>query len=229
MTESLPEPQQGLREQIVARAQELFFAQGFAKVTTDEIATGLGISKKTLYLHFTSKEELFRAAVMKLRTDVATSIDRLVDDPELTFPEKLGKIMDGMAAKIGRVQRPYIEDLQKRFPDLWKELEEFRRDRIVSNFGKLFAEASRTGMLRPDIDPKLFAMMHLTLIQNIANPQTVMQLSLSLVEIFRTITAVLIEGILTDEARGAFRNRESGPSSGTPPGSPPGFSLDDRP
>ena len=37
--------------------------EGFSKVTLDEIATELGMSKKTLYKYFEDKEDLLRAGI----------------------------------------------------------------------------------------------------------------------------------------------------------------------
>jgi TetR/AcrR family transcriptional regulator len=46
-------------EEIVAKAKELFLAQGYEATTVDGIADSLEISKGTIYLHFGGKEELF--------------------------------------------------------------------------------------------------------------------------------------------------------------------------
>ena len=49
------------KERIVQRARDEFFAHGFSKVTMDELCDELGISKKTMYEHFNSKDELLDA------------------------------------------------------------------------------------------------------------------------------------------------------------------------
>jgi AcrR family transcriptional regulator len=47
-----------VRERILAGVDRLFYAQGIKSVGVDAIAAELGISKKTLYRHFPSKDEL---------------------------------------------------------------------------------------------------------------------------------------------------------------------------
>ncbi len=47
-----------MKEKIIRKAREMFFRYGFKDVTMDEIARGVGISKKTLYQHFPAKEAL---------------------------------------------------------------------------------------------------------------------------------------------------------------------------
>jgi AcrR family transcriptional regulator len=49
------------RQDILAAADELFYAEGLRSVSVDEIAAKAGISKMTLYYHFRSKDELIAA------------------------------------------------------------------------------------------------------------------------------------------------------------------------
>ena len=47
-----------VKEYIVEEADKLFCQYGFKSVTMDDIAKHLGISKKTIYQHFSDKNEL---------------------------------------------------------------------------------------------------------------------------------------------------------------------------
>jgi TetR/AcrR family transcriptional regulator len=49
--------------QIIDAALDVFSEQGFAAAKLDEIARRAGVSKGTIYLYFTSKEDLFKAVV----------------------------------------------------------------------------------------------------------------------------------------------------------------------
>ncbi|MFK8048461.1 MAG: TetR/AcrR family transcriptional regulator [Halioglobus sp.] len=53
------------REQIVSQALELFYQNGFNATGVDLICTESGVSKKTLYNHFKSKDELVLAVLRK--------------------------------------------------------------------------------------------------------------------------------------------------------------------
>src|SRR5512138_107913 len=54
---------QMLREEILLAAGALMHEKGYAAMSMDELASQVGISKPTLYSHFTTKEELVVAAV----------------------------------------------------------------------------------------------------------------------------------------------------------------------
>jgi AcrR family transcriptional regulator len=53
------------REQIVSEALKLFYREGFNATGVDKIARVAGVSKKTLYNHFKSKDELVLATLRK--------------------------------------------------------------------------------------------------------------------------------------------------------------------
>lgn len=67
MPETSPRPARPAREKILARekiidaANRLFYAEGIRAVSVDAIAETAGLTKKTLYYHFDSKDELVAA------------------------------------------------------------------------------------------------------------------------------------------------------------------------
>jgi AcrR family transcriptional regulator len=63
-------------DRILAAAEHLFAAQGFAKTTVDEIASAAGVSKGLVYDHYASKEDLL-AAVWTRQVDAWREATRL--------------------------------------------------------------------------------------------------------------------------------------------------------
>jgi AcrR family transcriptional regulator len=204
------------RLQILRKAHELFRTHGFSKVTTDDLATELGISKKTLYHYFSSKEELLRESVYLMRDEMAAAVERVADDREMDVVEKFKLMLTTVGTKLATMRRPFFEDIRRKAPDLWRELEDFRRDRILKTFDRLISEGSRKGMLRKRIDPHIFVLMFYAVVQNILNPDVMSQLSQSPDEAFTMITTVLIEGVLSDEAKAKFYAIEKQEKSPTP-------------
>src|SRR5271165_2225146 len=56
----------GSREAIVEAAERLFLQRGFGSVSMDELAEAAGVARRTLYNQFTSKEEIFRAMLLRV-------------------------------------------------------------------------------------------------------------------------------------------------------------------
>jgi AcrR family transcriptional regulator len=72
-----PEQARQITVRIIEEAANLFLSYGFEPTSIDEIAAKAGVSKRTFYTRFTSKEELF-AAVMQYRVEShLKSIERL--------------------------------------------------------------------------------------------------------------------------------------------------------
>lgn len=80
-------------EMLMKKSEELFFKFGYNGVAMDRIAAEAGISKMTIYKHFSSKEELFVAV---MRNNIRRHMDearRLMDKKYHTV-EKIGALYD---------------------------------------------------------------------------------------------------------------------------------------
>ncbi|MDT0685208.1 TetR/AcrR family transcriptional regulator [Autumnicola psychrophila] len=66
-----------MREKILITASDMFLSLGFKSVTMDDIADNLGISKKTIYNHFSTKNKLVQATIIHLFDVIQTGIDKI--------------------------------------------------------------------------------------------------------------------------------------------------------
>jgi AcrR family transcriptional regulator len=64
-----------MRDKILINAADMFLNYGFKSVTMDDIANKLGISKKTIYLHFDNKTKLVEATTMHMFNTISHGID----------------------------------------------------------------------------------------------------------------------------------------------------------
>ena len=83
------------RLRLVAAAEDVFLAAGYADATMDQVAERAGMSKKTLYQHFATKEALF-AAVIAERTD--TLIAEIKSDDGERSPQEVLETFMGRVA-----------------------------------------------------------------------------------------------------------------------------------
>lgn len=86
------------RDRIVAAASKLFYAEGIGRVSMDAVAEKTGVTKRTLYYHFQSKDDLI-AAYLDAR-----------DQPNLAqmaawFAEAQGGLGDKVAAVFAQLAR----------------------------------------------------------------------------------------------------------------------------
>ena len=65
-----------MKEAIQNTATNLFLRLGFKSVTMDDIAEEMGISKKTIYAHYSNKSQLIEGSVWQLMEEINTGIFR---------------------------------------------------------------------------------------------------------------------------------------------------------
>jgi AcrR family transcriptional regulator len=85
------------REQIIIAADQLFYAGTVASVSMDRIAERAGVTKKTLYYHFRSKDDLLAAYV--------TARDAVVMERYRHWAGTVGSVGERMERMFGHLAR----------------------------------------------------------------------------------------------------------------------------
>jgi len=197
---------------IIEAATDRFMDAGLYKVTMDEIASDLRMSKKTVYKFFPSKEDLLKAIVHTMLKKIESEVQAITTS-EKSFEEKFISILNLVGKILRRLSRPFMTDIQRFAPGLWKEIETFRREKVFSKIQQIFRQAKKEGVFREDLDPDLFFLVLTNAVQGIMNPHVLSLQPFSAEEAFKGIFRILYEGALTDEARKRFQQITSSPSS----------------
>jgi len=198
-------------ERIVAGASARFLAQGFSRVTMDRLAADLGVSKKTLYRHFASKEQLLYAVVTRFLEETTASVDAILKGPGHDLPDKLTALMDFMGRRLSGVSLVFLEELERHAPDMWREVQEFRRRRITENILKLYRTGRRQGLFAPEPDPRLTAHLFLTLVQGAINPQALSRIPYPPSQVIRAVITIFLHGTLAGDTRLARQKKNRSP------------------
>ncbi len=141
------------RNAILEAAKNLFVRHGYAGTSMDAIAGEAGVSKLTVYSHFTDKETLFTAAVM------ARCEDQL---PDLYFAFDPRQPLEPVLLAIGRafehlVNSPeslqlhrLMSDLGLQDPQLSKTFFAAGPQRLLDSMQRFLAQVDASGQLRID-------------------------------------------------------------------------------
>ena len=86
------------REQIVVAATRLFYGEGIRAVSMDAVAEKAGVTKKTLYYHFTSKDELVAETIAARDQPTLELYMRWFTETDGSVAEKVR----GLFTKLGR-------------------------------------------------------------------------------------------------------------------------------
>ena len=190
-----------VRERIVRAARERLFTHGYGRLTMDELAAELGVSKKTLYRHFSSKEDLARQVITDLGKEVRSHADGILDNTGLSFAQKLQDFITGMVQRLMQISPRLLQDLQRFAPDLHELILSMRRRNIPAIFGRLLAEGQRRGMVRRDLDPGFAAEFLLHAMHGLMQPVALDHLRLGPREVFEKAMNIFFGGLLTSAGR----------------------------
>ena len=156
-------------ERIVTGSEELFLKAGIKSVTMDDIATHLGMSKKTIYQFFKDKSELVTALVKKKLKDDEEQMNELVSRATNVVEEMIN-MMKCSEEIFSRINPIVIHDLQKYHPDAWKEFQNFKNKFVIEKMEQLLTKGISQGYIRPQIDVKIIARMHVNMMEMGFNP-----------------------------------------------------------
>lgn len=190
-----------IKNRILDAAQKQFLIYGFTKVTMDEIAAKIGMSKKTIYKFYPGKVDVVNAIADKMLAEAEEGLRNIVQDTRVGFIEKLRNMMTFVGMHLSKLSQPLIEDIRQNAPQLWEKISDYRKKSIYKNFGSLIREGRQKGVFRSDVDEHLVILIYVYIVQNIINPETISQLPLTAPQVYEHVIKVIFEGILTDGAR----------------------------
>jgi len=158
------------RERIMAAAYEKFSARGIRRVTMDDIARDIRMSKKTLYRHFVGKHDLVRQLALR---GVGQRLEAVRQALEAAPGPR-----EGFAAGFFAIQRlsreaapEFLGDIRADYPGIWEEVEAVRM-RIVGLFARCLTESAARGELRPGVVPEVAAGIMQAVVQHYMLPET---------------------------------------------------------
>jgi len=134
--------------ELLEAALDLFVEHGFAATRVDDVAARAGVSKGTLFLYFSSKEELFKAVVR----DNISGRFKLWDAEFETFagntPEMLRYAMNVWWAKLGGTKASGITKLMMSEARNFPVLANFYQDEVIRPGKELIRRILQRGVER---------------------------------------------------------------------------------
>ncbi len=204
---SVSKPDKALRRRILDSSRELFLRSGFVRVTADDIAGSLGISKATLYRQFASKEDILKDVIRSLLNETVARIEALIRLPQEGLVGRLVELFAFLSEQLTVFGPLLVRDLKRYCPELWAEVEAFRREKIQKNFSRVLEAGMREGVFRSDIDRELILQFFIVLIQEFMNPENLYRNRRSVREVFESIIQVFLNGVLSEGGRREFERR----------------------
>jgi len=185
------------REQIITALGELSRTRGFYRVTVDELAARAGVSKRTIYRHFRSKDEIVEALMDRFMLHMAGRLEQIINSGR-----NPAEILTGIISFVTRegilLANPQVlDDLRRYYPALWTRVERFRAEKNQQNFVKLLV-AKHNRRLRK-IDPRILAAVFSAAVQAVVNPEFLLSNGITLESAVKQLIGLFMYGVIEDE------------------------------
>ncbi|MEN6325336.1 MAG: TetR/AcrR family transcriptional regulator [Syntrophomonas sp.] len=166
-----------IEERILNACTELTQTRGLRNFTVDELAARAGVSKRTLYRYYRSKDEIIEAVVENFINRAAAEGDRIIKleaNPVNIINHMLSYLFANGRFITGD---PGLNDLRQYYPHLWEKIERFRSERIAMVIGII--NCGRREQAADAIDPRIITTAILASIQAVLNPDFILDNGLS--------------------------------------------------
>lgn len=184
----------GIKERVIKACRELILDYGYRGFSMDQLASQAGVSKRTLYRYFASRDAVIEATLDLFMQSMAEFADGLLETEK--DPVALIKAMFTAVTTQGQfVLNPRsMDDLRRFYPHLWTIIDDFRQERLRS----IFALFSSRGYIKgqEQVNPTIALQVLSSSIQNVLNPDFLLNNGLSFQEACLDLSRLLLYGFL---------------------------------
>ena len=188
------------QKQILKTAGEMFFRLGVRSVSIDDICHELGMSKKTFYVYFASKEELIDRMLQQNINYIREKMEELVQLGD--FRELVRKFMKHQEAERMDVRRvpQLVYDLKKYYPRQFQDFQ-LRCFEVQKQYiGSYLQQGVSAGFVRANLNIEytafLFAKIHSDTIRDL---ELLEAQNINVRHMGSTAMDIFVRGILSEE------------------------------
>lgn len=184
---------QAQRNVIVDTAFEKFRKFGTRRVTVEEIARDLRISKKTIYQHFPDKEAMVQACVERVVAEVIPAVQKAFES-RVPVTRRVFDVWQALTGISRLVSPEFVADLKTDYPHIWEDIDR-RHHAVFAGWEKLFIEGIASGEIRSEIHPKVALRIMQAIIENVMVPDVLGMGEFTPAQAIETVFNLLSGGI----------------------------------
>ena len=140
-----------MKEQIIKTAKLMFLKLGFKSVTMDDIASEIGISKKTIYKYFSNKDILIENTIELAFSEVQEIIIK-IEAQNLNAIEDNFEMKRMFREMFKGADTSPLYQLKKHYPDIYEKVNIVQIDILSNCFRKNIIKGIKEGLYRAEVD-----------------------------------------------------------------------------
>ena len=189
-----------VKDRILAKAADLFMRYGIKSITMDEIASSLGISKKTIYQFFTDKDGLVSAVIEQEITKNEMECVQFRDDAADAVHEIFLAVED--LDELLRYTNPLVlYDLEKYHPKAYRRIKDFKYQFLHRAMMENLQRGIDEGVYRADINKDIVAKSRIEASFLVFNPDIFPHSRYSMSEVNYQLATLFLHGVVTERGK----------------------------
>jgi AcrR family transcriptional regulator len=189
-----------MEELIIDKAKELFFFYGVKSVSMDDLARAAGISKKTIYQHFSDKTEVLDSVVNRLIDGHYASFINCHQTSKDAIEEVVNQSIAPFNVFAG-INYGFFHELEKSFPLAWEKLMQYREKTVLPAIIENLQRGIYESHFRADIDVSFVAQIRLQQLNTALNPAEFGEAGAEPTYMMNEFTSFFLHGITSDKGR----------------------------
>jgi AcrR family transcriptional regulator len=196
---------------IVEAARRLFFAPGFGRVSMDDLARELGMSKKTIYRHFPDKRSLLTAVLDQQFAAVERTLAAAATDAEgQPFSVRVQRFLIAAGSELARIGAAQLAAGRGGDATLRRYVEQRVDATVYRRLDELFRDGHRRGLV--PAPPELLSEITRGALERLLASQLPSELDWTAADLLRATVDTVLYGAIHPAHRGAGDHRR-GPAA----------------
>ena len=183
---------------ILRKAEMLFMRLGLKSISMDDVARELGISKKTLYQFFQSKEDLVLQTIQRHQCTEAEDIKRICEASTDALKEMLD-IARHVLVQFQQMSPSTVFDLKKYYPEAWRIVEQVQREHVYGILKANMERGIREGLYRNDFDTNIMARLYVGSVRWLLDEELFPHAQFHWAQLYREFIHYHLRGIVSQE------------------------------
>jgi TetR/AcrR family transcriptional regulator, cholesterol catabolism regulator len=157
-----------VRERIITVATELFLKEGVRRITMDQLAVSLGMSKRTIYEFFSNKDMLLKECIENHIKLQRFAVNELVANSETVLHFYLALLQIGIENM--KSQNPqFVNDVRIYYPSIWESTICANREYSLEQTSEFIQKGINEGVFRSDINIPIISKLLVEVFTLLAN------------------------------------------------------------
>lgn len=193
-----------ITDRIVNTASQMFQRLGIRSVTMDDIASTLGMSKKTVYQYFKDKDAIVTCFCKRHRESWKQEMDEIKEKSPSALHELL-HLSQMLRTKVASMNPGILHDLVKYHPEGFSQFQEHKYTEILPTIRESIQRGITEGVFRNDMNTEIVARIRLEQVELAFNPAVFPPNQFNLVEVKMQMLDLFLHGLMTKEGLAAYK------------------------